>query len=292
MGLGKTLQTLSLIAYLGEQHGQKGPHLLVCPLSVLGSWMSEIEKWLPSYVRSMPVVRGPRRNPLIGSPAQSSLRYHGPATERARLKHEVAQKKPDLIVTTYEAFVAEASWFKQRRWGLVVLDEGHRIKNAESQAAIALQGIGARMRIILSGTPLQNNLIELWALLHFLYPQVFPHNTLKAFRDAFNLTLGMYDSAFLSKAQKLLEILMLRRTKDGVAGQLSVPPREELTRMSTPERIDRKTHSQLSQSTFRSRPSSASGIPVSSAAPTPSRSASFSVQPNLRQAQPALRSSR
>ncbi|GJN87261.1 hypothetical protein Rhopal_000209-T1 [Rhodotorula paludigena] len=208
MGLGKTLQTLSLIAYLGEQHGQKGPHLLVCPLSVLGSWMSEIEKWLPSY---------------------SSIRYHGPATERARLKHEVAQKKPDLIVTTYEAFVAEASWFKQRRWGLVVLDEGHRIKNAESQAAMALQGIGARMRIILSGTPLQNNLIELWALLHFLYPQVFPHNTLKAFRDAFNLTLGMYDSAFLGKAQKLLEILMLRRTKDGVAGQLSVPPREELT---------------------------------------------------------------
>lgn len=99
----------------------------------------EIGRWLPSF---------------------SSLRFHGPASERNRLKWELASTHPDLVVTTYEAYTAESSWFKHRRWGLCVLDEGHRIKNHESNAAQALHGIGAQMRIILSGTPLQNNLIE------------------------------------------------------------------------------------------------------------------------------------
>ncbi|BGP46565.1 hypothetical protein JCM10450v2_002412 [Rhodotorula kratochvilovae] len=210
MGLGKTLQTLALIAYLSETHGHKGPHLLVCPLSVLTSWMNEIARWLPDF---------------------TAMRYHGPAAERIRLRGEFAERRPDLVVTTYEAFVAEANWFKsQRTWGVVALDEGHRIKNNESHAAIALQGVKARMRLILTGTPLQNNLVELWALLHFLYPAVFPANTLKPFRDAFDLSNGLYDAAFLNKAQKLLgEVVMLRRTKEGVAGELSVPAREELT---------------------------------------------------------------
>ncbi|BGP01284.1 hypothetical protein NBRC10513v2_002236 [Rhodotorula toruloides] len=208
MGLGKTLQTLSLLAYLSEQHGQKGPHLLVCPLSVLGSWMSEIARWLPSF---------------------TAIRYHGPAGERERLKSEVAEKDPDLLVTTYEAYTAEAIWFRKKRWAVVVLDEGHRIKNHASNAAEALQNIPSRMRLILSGTPLQNNLVELWALLHFLFPKVFKDHTLKPFQDSFNLSQGLYDQAFLAKSQKLLELIMLRRTKEGVKGQLSVPPREELT---------------------------------------------------------------
>ncbi|GAA5887357.1 hypothetical protein JCM6882_002504 [Rhodosporidiobolus microsporus] len=209
MGLGKTLQTLSLIAYLDEQHGHKGPHLLVCPLSVLGSWMSEIDRWLPGY---------------------NAVRYHGPKQERQRLKLELADKAPDLVVTTYEAYVAEAQYFKtSRRWGLVVLDEGHKIKNYQANASIQLHGIGAKMRLILTGTPLQNNLLELWSLLYFLFPKVFTEATLKPFRDSFNLSAGLYDASFLAKSQKLLEIIMLRRTKEGVKGQLSVPPREELT---------------------------------------------------------------
>ncbi|KAK4051791.1 hypothetical protein OIV83_002495 [Microbotryomycetes sp. JL201] len=211
MGLGKTLQTLSLIAYVQEQHGIKGPHLLVCPLSVLGSWMGEITRWLPSF---------------------NVLRFHGPQTERARLKLELNKTQPDLVVTTYESYTAEAAWFKHRRWSLCVLDEGHRIKNHESMAAQTLQGIGAHMRLILSGTPLQNNLIELWSMLHFLMPQIFTPATLKRFKEAFDLQAGLYDQEFLKRAQALLELIMLRRTKDGVRDQLSVPPREEMTRKS------------------------------------------------------------
>ncbi|GAA5946244.1 hypothetical protein JCM3775_004538 [Rhodotorula graminis] len=210
MGLGKTLQTLALIAYLAEQHGRKGPHLIVCPLSVLGSWASEIERWLPDF---------------------TAMRFHGEAGERQRLKSMYPELQPDLVVTTYEQFVSEAHWFKtQGLYGLVVLDEGHRIKNHESQAAHALRSIRSRMRLILTGTPLQNSLVELWSLLHWLYPAVFTDKTLGLFRDAFNLSAGLYDSTFLEKSQKLLgDVVMLRRTKEGVSSELSVPPREEFT---------------------------------------------------------------
>lgn len=93
-----------------------------------------------------------------------------------------------------------------------------------------MHGIGAQMRIILSGTPLQNNLIELWALLHFLAPQIFTAATIRPFKDSFNLAAGLYDQVFLKKSQALLELIMLRRTKEGVKAELSVPPREEMTR--------------------------------------------------------------
>ncbi|GAA5963892.1 hypothetical protein JCM21900_003969 [Sporobolomyces salmonicolor] len=209
MGLGKTLQTLSLIAYLAETYGSKGPHLLICPLSVLGSWMSEIARWLPSF---------------------TAMRFHGPANERQRLKEECASNMPDLVCTTYEAFTSEQGWFKKnKKWGLCVLDEGHKIKNHESNAAMALHGINARMRIILSGTPLQNNLAELWSLLYFLYPAIFHLNSLAPFKRAFDLGAGSYDQSFLLKSQNLLSLIMLRRTKEGVRGQLTVPPREEMT---------------------------------------------------------------
>lgn len=157
----------------------------------------------------------------------------------------------------------------------------HRIKNSESQASIALQGVKSRMRLILTGTPLQNNLQELWALLHFLYPAVFPANTLKIFRDSFNLSAGLYDADFLNKAQKLLgEVIMLRRTKEGVSSELSVPPREELTRTSgpicllTPLPVADARPPPHAQSTSPSRRSSASGTSASSRAPTSAPSAS------------------
>ncbi|GAA5946579.1 hypothetical protein JCM3765_000305 [Sporobolomyces pararoseus] len=209
MGLGKTLQTLSLVAYLAETQGAKGPHLIVCPLSVLSSWMAEIARWLPEF---------------------KAMRFHGTLSARSRLKDEFHESPSDIVVTTYEAFVAEQFFFKQKKkWGLCVLDEGHRIKNSESQAASAVQGIRARMRVILSGTPLQNNLVELWSLLHFLDPLVFHEKTMHPFKASFDLSAGNYDQKFLKKAQQFLELVMIRRTKEGVSSQLTVPPRVEHT---------------------------------------------------------------
>jgi SWI/SNF-related matrix-associated actin-dependent regulator of chromatin subfamily A member 5 len=89
------------------------------------------------------------------------MRFHGTLSARSLLKDQFVEIIPDLVVTTYEAFTAEQVFFKNKRtWGLCVLDEGHRIKNSGSNIAAAVQGVRARMRIILSGTPLQNNLVE------------------------------------------------------------------------------------------------------------------------------------
>lgn len=207
MGLGKTLQTLSLLAYIRQHHkGSLDPHLVICPLSVLPSWLSECARW---------------------TPALKALRFQGTQPERARLKSTTNFSKVDVVFTTYESYVAEDSWFKSRRWTYCILDEGHRIKNAETAQSGKLQGIGSLYRLILTGTPVHNNLHELWSLLHWLYPNVFTSSSERLFRDAFDLSKGAYSLPFLASAQALLGAIMLRRTKATV--EMSVPPREETT---------------------------------------------------------------
>ena len=254
MGLGKTLQTLSLIQYLKENRKQMGmprenrPSLVVCPLSVLTSWVSECRRWTPGL---------------------KVLRFHGPAKERDRMKkialgqedtygHTTRQArrknnerrtvagKPivdlvsddsddddevgvDLIITTYEGFRSEESWFKRAFvWTYVILDEGHKIKNDMTNTSRALQGLGAEYRLILTGTPLQNNLAELWALLHWLYPEVFVEKTADLFKNSFNLTQGKVSTQAMDDARQLLELIMLRRMKNSPSVNLNLPPKTEV----------------------------------------------------------------
>ncbi|KAL8694764.1 MAG: hypothetical protein Q9224_003509, partial [Gallowayella concinna] len=252
MGLGKTLQTLSLIQYLKEQHkslagAENRPSLVVCPLSVLSSWMAEARRWAPGL---------------------KVLRYHGPVPERDRLKriatgeidmygaetkrHKIKKRdrmtkagKPvigldslsetenevgvDMIVTTYECFQADQAWFKRAFvWNYVILDEGHKIKNEKSQIARALQALSAEYRLILTGTPLHNNMLELWALLHWLYPEVFTETTSEIFSDAFNLNKGHVSTTFMDDARRLLERIMLRRMKTSEGVDLDLPPKTEV----------------------------------------------------------------
>ncbi|KAF9219876.1 hypothetical protein BS17DRAFT_371007 [Gyrodon lividus] len=209
MGLGKTLQTLSLFAHIRESSkGPQDPHLIICPLSVLSSWQNEAARWLPSF---------------------EVLRYHGTQPERDRLRTAIRNNEIsfDLCVTTYEAYVADDGWFKTRRWYYCVLDEGHKIKNPETQLSGKVKGLGSLFRLILTGTPVQNNLVELWGLLTWLYPAVFTPASERIFRDSFDLAKGSYSIPVLKAAQELLTVIMMRRTKDTV--QISVPPREELT---------------------------------------------------------------
>ncbi|KIM59502.1 hypothetical protein SCLCIDRAFT_1217627 [Scleroderma citrinum Foug A] len=211
MGLGKTLQTLSLFAYIKEQFQgpvSPDPHLVICPLSVLASWQTEAARWLPSF---------------------NVLRFHGTQAERERLKNGVRNEEInfDICLTTYEAFVAEDSWFKTRRWTYCVLDEGHRIKNSETNLSNKARGLGSLFKLLLTGTPVQNNLIELWGLLNWLYPNVFTSPTERLFRDSFDLARGSYSVPFLKHTQALLGVIMLRRTKDVI--EINIPPRDELT---------------------------------------------------------------
>ncbi|KIK50982.1 hypothetical protein GYMLUDRAFT_208922 [Collybiopsis luxurians FD-317 M1] len=208
MGLGKTLQTLSLFAYIAEKNpgDRLDPHLIICPLSVLSSWEAEAARWLPSM---------------------TTVRFHGSENERNRLHNTLRESHFDILITTYESYALDDSWFKSRHWTYCVLDEGHKIKNSETIVAQKLQGLNAIYRLILTGTPIQNNLTELWSLLHYLYPFIFTPKTAQLFRSSFDLTKGSYSLPFLTAAQKLLQVVMIRRTKANVA--FDVPPRVEQT---------------------------------------------------------------
>ena len=211
MGLGKTLQTIALLAHLKFEKGVDGPHLVVCPLSVLSSWMSEFKRFCPQL----------RAVKLHSSDAE----------ERTRLLQSIQSlDEYDVVVTTYEMakspnvtnILANRSW-----WRYLVVDEGHVLKNPESQNSIALNRFHFAHALLLTGTPLQNNLSELWALLHFLYGDLFP--TSDAFDAAFvlNGSQAQVDDARLADASSLLRPFMLRRTKGEV--EKGLPPKLETT---------------------------------------------------------------
>lgn len=252
MGLGKTLQTLSLIQYLKENRKLSGtvinrPCLVVCPLSVLSSWMAEARRWTPD----LKVLRfhGPvRERERLKRVATGEEDTYGNQTKQARRKinsRRVAQGKEiidldedglaidnrnvDIVVTTYEGFAAEQGWFKKVFvWSYVILDEGHKIKNDISQISKALQGLGAEYRLILTGTPLQNNMSELWALLHWLYPEVFTERTSELFKTSFDLSRGKVNTEVLDNARRLLELIMLRRMKNSPGVDLNLPPKTDV----------------------------------------------------------------
>ncbi|KAJ7045038.1 P-loop containing nucleoside triphosphate hydrolase protein [Mycena alexandri] len=213
MGLGKTLQTLSLFAHIKETATSHQPHLIVCPLSVLSSWEAECRRWIPSM---------------------HLVRFHGTSGERERIKGLMRENADvDIVLTTYETLSAgDLGWLKTRHFGCVVLDEGHRIKNSESEVAKHAASLGGLWRIILTGTPIQNNLVELWSLLHWLYPQIFSQTTRALFAESFDLSHGTYALPVLNAVRALLGTIQLRRTKSGLAGSGDlggVPPREDYT---------------------------------------------------------------
>lgn len=254
MGLGKTLQTLSLIQYLKENRklstssGESRPCLVVCPLSVLSSWMAESRRWTPE-LKVLRFHGSVHERDRLKRIAMGDIDTFGNETRRKRKKNNdrrTATGKPiidldsdtddaqdergvDLIVTTYEGFLAEQGWFKKAfLWSYVILDEGHKIKNDLSLVSRSLQGLGAEYRLILTGTPLQNNLVELWALLHWLYPEVFTDKTAELFKSSFNLTKGQVSTQVMDDARRLLEIIMLRRMKNSPGVDLNLPPKTEV----------------------------------------------------------------
>lgn len=239
MGLGKTLQTLSLIQHIEETHpspaGVARPYLVVVPLSVLGSWCDEARKWTPK----LKVLRfhgsSAERNEVKLMASGVTDRY-GNATGRNKTKRgDVSVPEStlgtvfDVMVTNYETFQSESSWLKQAFvWRYCILDEGHKIKNDKTNISLALQGLQAEHRLLLTGTPLQNDLREMWALLHWLYPNVFVEKTADLFKEAFDIGRGQVDSTFMDHARHLLELIMIRRMKSSPGVDLGLPPKSEI----------------------------------------------------------------
>ncbi|VBB88438.1 Catalytic subunit of the SWI/SNF chromatin remodeling complex, putative [Yarrowia lipolytica] len=210
MGLGKTIQTISLIAYLIETKKIPGPYLVIVPLSTLTNWTLEFEKW---------------------APAIKKLVYKGPPMARKAQQNAIRAGDFQVLLTTYEYIIKDRPVLSRIKWVHMIIDEGHRMKNAQSKLSSTLtQYYHTRYRLILTGTPLQNSLPELWALLNFVLPKIF--NSVKSFDEWFNTpfaSTGGQDKMDLSEEETLLIIkrlhkvlrpFLLRRLKKDVAKDL------------------------------------------------------------------------
>ena len=215
MGLGKTIQTISLITYLIEKKQQPGPFLVIVPLSTLTNWNNEFEKWAPSVTRIV---------------------YKGPPNQRKNHAQQIRYGQFQVLLTTYEFVIKDRPILSKVKWLHMIVDEGHRMKNANSKLSSTItQYYHTRFRLILTGTPLQNSLPELWALLNFVLPTIFKSVT--SFDEWFNTPFantGGQDKMELSEEEQLLVIrrlhtvlrpFMLRRLKRDVEKDL--PDKQE-----------------------------------------------------------------
>ncbi|KAF2866511.1 SNF2 family N-terminal domain-containing protein [Massariosphaeria phaeospora] len=192
MGLGKTIQTISLITYLIEKKQQPGPYLVIVPLSTLTNWNSEFEKWAPSVVKIV---------------------YKGPPNSRKQHQQQIRWGQFQVLLTTYEFIIKDRPILSKIKWVHMIVDEGHRMKNANSKLSSTItQYYTTRYRLILTGTPLQNNLTELWAMLNFVLPTIF--KSVKSFDEWFNTPFantGGQDRMDLTEEEQLLVIKRLHK---------------------------------------------------------------------------------
>ncbi|KAF7289282.1 hypothetical protein MIND_01389800 [Mycena indigotica] len=209
MGLGKTIQTISLLAHLACDRGIWGPHLIVVPTSVLLNWEMEFKKFLPGF---------------------NIISYHGNPKRRQELRRGWSDKHQfNVCITSYTLASKDSLIFRRKQWYYLILDEAHMIKNFKSQRWATLLMFRSFRRLLLTGTPLQNNLTELWSLLQFLMSGSEFVN-LKEFGDWFSNPLeraieagNVQDEDTLQRITKLHTVLrpyLLRRLKRDVEKEL------------------------------------------------------------------------
>lgn len=210
MGLGKTLQTISFLGYLRYFCGIAGPHIVIVPKSTLDNWRREFAKWTPEI--STLVVQGDKE------------------TRGELINGRLLNCDFDVCITSYEMVLREKSQFKKFAWEYIVIDEAHRIKNEESMLSQIIRLFNSRNRLLLTGTPLQNNLHELWALLNFLMPDVFSDS--EVFDEWFsgskdsNVDDAAKQDAVVQQLHKVLRPFLLRRVKADV--ETSLQPKKEV----------------------------------------------------------------
>lgn len=214
MGLGKTIQAISLVAYLMEIKGNLGPYLVIVPLSTLSNWVNEFQKWCPSAH----VVC------YKGTPGQRKEVY----------RDQVKNGHFNVLLTTYEYIIKDKANLRKITWQYAIVDEGHRMKNSASKFAKTLATqYTTKFRLLLTGTPLMNDLSELWSLLNFLLPSIF--NSVDTFDQWFNRPFAQFGNSneddnnnlsneermfIIHRLHELLRPFMLRRVKSEVLDQL------------------------------------------------------------------------
>ncbi|KAL4295967.1 hypothetical protein GQ457_12G005320 [Hibiscus cannabinus] len=203
MGLGKTLQTISLLGYLHEYRGITGPHMVVAPKSTLGNWMNEIRRFCP-------VLR--------------TVKFLGNPEERRYIREDLlVAGKFDVCVTSFEMAIKEKSALRRFSWRYIIIDEAHRIKNENSLLSKTMRLYNTNYRLLITGTPLQNNLHELWALLNFLLPEIF--SSAETFDEWFQISGENDEQEVVQQLHKVLRPFLLRRLKSDV--EKGLPPKKE-----------------------------------------------------------------
>ncbi|CAH2072376.1 unnamed protein product [Thlaspi arvense] len=204
MGLGKTIQTIALIAYLLETKDVPGPHLILAPKSVLPNWENEFAAWAPSI---------------------AAFLYDGPKEKRKEIKAKInGGGKFHVLITHYDLILKDKTFLKKIEWNYMIVDEGHRLKNHECTLGKTLvTKYRINRRLLLTGTPIQNSLQELWSLFNFILPQIF--NSVQNFEEWFNPPFAKRGTVSLTDEDELLYInrlhhvirpFLLRRKKNEV----------------------------------------------------------------------------
>ncbi|KAL0921858.1 hypothetical protein M5K25_008972 [Dendrobium thyrsiflorum] len=218
MGLGKTIQTIGFLAHL-KGNGLDGPYMVIAPLSTLSNWVNEVSRFVPSM---------------------KAIIYHGSKADRAELRRkymprEIGPKFP-IVITSYEVVMNDAKFLSHYTWKYVVVDEGHRLKNMNCKLLREMRRLPIENKLLLTGTPLQNNLAELWSLLNFILPDIFSSH--QEFESWFDFSGKYYSDGeqeeseekrrvqVVSKLHSILRPFLLRRMKADVEQML--PRKKEI----------------------------------------------------------------
>ncbi|CAI9099819.1 OLC1v1036698C1 [Oldenlandia corymbosa var. corymbosa] len=212
MGLGKTIQAMAFLAHLAEEKNIWGPFLVVAPSSVLNNWADEIGRFCPDL---------------------KTLPYWGGQQERTVLRKNINPKRLyrrdaafHILITSYQLLVSDEKYFRRVKWQYMVLDEAQAIKNAQSIRWKTLLSFNCRNRLLLTGTPIQNNMAELWSLLHFIMPTLFDSH--EQFNEWFSKGIenhaehgGTLNEHQLNRLHAILKPFMLRRVKKDVITEMT-----------------------------------------------------------------------
>ncbi|CAG8553105.1 8682_t:CDS:10, partial [Ambispora gerdemannii] len=212
MGLGKTVQSISLMAHLAETHNIWGPFLVIAPSSTLHNWQQEITRFVPA-LKPLPYWGNPKdRQTLRKFLNRKNLVYSKDAPFH-------------VVITSYQLIVQDKSYFDRTKWQYMVLDEAQAIKSSSSARWKTLLAFQCRNRLLLTGTPIQNSMQELWALLHFIMPTLFDSH--QEFSEWFSKDIeshaenkGSLNEHQLRRLHMILKPFMLRRIKKNVQNEL------------------------------------------------------------------------
>lgn len=212
LGLGKTVQSIAFLGHVAENYGVWGPFLIISPASTLHNWQQEFQRFVPEFK----VV------PYWGSPAQRKI------LRQFWDQKDLHKKEASfhVVITSYQLIVSDYKYFNRIKWHAMILDEAQAIKSTSSVRWKLLLQFNCRNRLLLSGTPIQNSMGELWALLHFIMPTLFDSH--EEFNEWFSKDIENHaenktgiDEKQISRLHMILKPFMLRRIKKDVENELS-----------------------------------------------------------------------